>query len=149
LKMVEQAPDGSPKNMFLSIKTAENGKPAGSTVCSQMPVDINSIIAMAQKSRNGTGSILNNLTTSITMSMLDEDGTRCSIQHNGDNLHLTITDKDQKVIFDGPYTTDQEKAKVPAKYRDKISEIEKVTDADSALKAHMAHEHSRDVKKTK
>ena len=46
------------------------------------------------------------------------------IKGDGKSRRLIIKDKQGKLIFDGPITTDEEKAAIPEKYRDRLEELE-------------------------
>lgn len=62
------------------------------------------------------GTVRSNIASS------DSDGS-IDIRIVGDDVKLVVTDKDGKVLFDGPYNTDEEKAKLPELHRERVDKM--------------------------
>ncbi len=62
--------------------------------------------------------------SSSTIIKVDDDGQRIELQSRDGKKTLKIVDKDGKSLFDGPFTTDEEKAKLPAELHDKVKSLE-------------------------
>jgi hypothetical protein len=61
-------------------------------------------------------------TVSSKIASNDSDGS-VDIRIVGDDVKLVVTDKDGKVLFDGPYNTDEEKAKLPEAHRERVDKM--------------------------
>lgn len=57
-----------------------------------------------------------------TMRMMDEQGS-IEIKSNGDNKEVTVRDQANKVIWSGPWDTDQDKAAAPDEIRNRIEKL--------------------------
>lgn len=88
---------------------------------------ISNALKQAQNSFGVNVSDASVFSTSITTTMIEDDGVTITSSGRGDSRHLTIKDKDGKVIFDGPAATDDDKEKIPEEYRDRIKEISNIS----------------------
>lgn len=70
------------------------------------------------------GDVRTEIFTSTSTGMMDKSGNTISLSQNGANdAVLKITDKIGKVVFEGPVNTDEEKNKIPEKYRESLDKM--------------------------
>ncbi len=85
-----------------------------------MKLDIGKMLREAQKGNAGRGFMNFGVGTSVTL--MDNEGS-ISMKSNNGNKEVIVKDKAGKVLFEGPYQTEQDKAAVPEEIRERIDKL--------------------------
>ena len=98
------------------------GKPQGGAVQRRMELNLKDLLnGMSPDGKNFNLGIKGS-TMSGSFSLTNEEGS-VEMTVKGEEKHAKVTDPEGKVLFDGPYSTDEDKAKVPEELRERIDAV--------------------------
>ena len=93
-----------------------------SNALKNVDIDLGSIM---KKAVDGNDSSMR-ISMSSSSIVDNESGATVSLTESGGTSTLKITGKDGQVVFNGPASTDEEKAKIPSEYRDAVERLTKI-----------------------
>ena len=87
------------------------------------PADLQALKSKSMKMQFGglSGSVESSFSSSVTV--MDDEGS-IQVKSSGDaGKHVEVKDNEGKVLYSGPYQTDEDKAKVPAEVRERVDAL--------------------------
>jgi hypothetical protein len=88
----------------------------------QAAVTISAPFTIAQTGSVGLGDLMGG---SQSIVMMSEGGHQVTLKASDADKHLTIKDRDGTIVFDGPVTTEEDRAAVPEEYRGMLEAAER------------------------
>ncbi|MEJ6561696.1 MAG: PDZ domain-containing protein [Akkermansiaceae bacterium] len=98
------------------------GKRQGGAVQRRMELNLNDLLNGMSPDGKQFNLGIKGSTMSGSFSLTNEEGT-VEMTVKGEEKHAKVTDPQGEILFDGPYSTDEDKAKVPEELRERIEAV--------------------------